>query len=59
MDNYYIQDDFPAILVMIYILVFIALLKVVDGILTSLAIATAIYIFTYIMYKIIQAIWQK
>lgn len=53
------EEDFPAILVIIYILVFIALLDVVDGILTSLAIATAIYIFTYIIYKMIQAIWEK
>ncbi len=53
------EDDYPAILIIIYIFVFVLMLRVVDGIWLSLIIATTIYIFTYIIYKIIQAIWEK
>ena len=52
MDNYYIQDDFPTILVIIYLLIMILFYRITNNFWLSFGFSSVIYLIAYLMYKL-------
>lgn len=52
MDNYYIQDDFPTILVILYLLIMLLFYRITNNFWLSLGISSVIYLIAYLMYKL-------
>lgn len=52
MDNYYIQDDFPTILVILYLLIMILFYRITNNFWLSFSFSSVIYLITYLMYKL-------
>jgi hypothetical protein len=52
MDNYYIQDDFPTILVILYLLIMLLFYRITNNFWLSFSFSSVIYLITYLMYKL-------
>ena len=52
MDNYYIQDDFPTILVILYLLIMILFYRITNNFWLSFGFSSVIYLIAYLMYKL-------
>jgi cell division protein FtsW (lipid II flippase) len=52
MDNYYIQDDFPTILVILYLLIMILFYRITNNFWLSFSFSSVIYLIAYLMYKL-------
>jgi len=52
MDNYYIQDDFPTILVILYLLIMILFYRITNNFGLSFSFSSVIYLIAYLMYKL-------
>jgi hypothetical protein len=46
------EDDFPTILVIIYLLIMILFYRITNNALLSFGISSVIYLITYLMYKL-------
>lgn len=53
------ENDYPTILVIVYILTFIAIEQYNNNVKLSIVVATVIYLVTYIIYKFLEALWEK
>ena len=52
MDNYYIQDDFPTILVILYLLIMLLFYRITNNFWLSFSFSSVIYLIAYLMYKL-------